>query len=211
MEKPSNKRTKGLRNRSIHIGIVGLGLISGAVYLFNFRLHGFIPKFFNKTDIHIYLFLYLFLAIIYFIGIYFILNQLSQIGRSKSLVIIIIFFAICFRAFLIPTDPVVLSNDMYRYIWDGRVQQTGINPYLYPPSSKQLESLRDDTIYPHINRKDYPTIYPAGAQIFFRASHALVGDRIFGFKGLMVFFDVATVLLLLAILRAYGCGCRTTG
>jgi hypothetical protein len=93
---------------------------------------------------------------------------------------------------------------MYRYIWDGRVQQTGINPYLYPPSSKQLESLRDDKIYPHINRKDYPTIYPAGAQIFFRVSHALVGDRIFGFKGLMVFFDVATVLVLLAILRAYG-------
>jgi alpha-1,6-mannosyltransferase len=204
MEKPSNKKAKGLRNHSVHVGIVGLGLISGAVYLFNFKLHGFIPKFFSKTDIHIFLFLYLFLAIIYFIGIYFILNQLSQIGRSKTLIIIIIFFAIFFRAFLIPTDPVVLSNDMYRYIWDGRVQQTGINPYLYPPSSKQLESLRDDKIYPHINRKDSPTIYPAGAQIFFRVSHALVGDRIFGFKGLMVFFDVATVLVLLAILRAYG-------
>ncbi len=157
----------------------------------------------KQTSTYFY-FCIFFLAIIYFIGIYFILNHLSQIGRSKTLVIIIIFFAICFRAFLIPTDPVVLSNDMYRYIWDGRVQQTGINPYLYPPSSKQLESLRDDKIYPHINRKDYPTIYPAGAQIFFRVSHALVGDRIFGFKGLMVFFDVATVLVLLALLRAYG-------
>jgi alpha-1,6-mannosyltransferase len=204
MEKPSNKRTNGLRNRSIHVGIVGLGLISGAVYLFNFKLHGFIPKFFSKTDIHIFLFLFLLLAIIYFIGIYFIFNNLSQIGHSKSLVIIIIFFAIFFRAALIPTGPNPLSNDIYRYIWDGRVQQTGINPYLYPPSSKQLESLRDDKIYPHINRKDYPTIYPAGAQIFFRVSHALVGDRIFGFKGLMVFFDVATVLVLLALLRSYG-------
>ena len=204
MEKASNKKTKELRNHSIHAGIVGLGLISGAVYLFNFKLHGFIPRFFSKTDIHIFLFLFLLLAIIYFIGIYFILNQLYLIGRSKSFVIIIIFFAIFFRAVLIPTGPNPLSNDIYRDIWDGRVQQIGINPYLYPPSSEQLESLRDDKIYPHINRKDYPTIYPAGAQIFFRVSHTLIGDRIVAFKGMMVFFDVATVLVLLALLRTYG-------
>jgi len=204
MEKPGNKWTMGLRNHSIHIGIVGLGLISGAVYLINFKLHGFIPQFFTKTDIHIFLFLFLFLAIIYFIGIYLIFNKLPQLGHSRSLVVVIIFFAVFFRAVLIPAGPEPLSDDIYRYIWDGRVQQTGINPYLYPPSSKQLESLRDDAIYPHINRKDYPTIYPAGAQIFFRVSHALAGDRIFGFKGLMVFFDAATVLVLLALLRAYG-------
>lgn len=204
MEKPNNKRTKGLRNHSIHVGIVGLGLISGAVYLFNFKLHGFIPKFLYKTDIHMFLFLFLFLAIIYFIGIYLILNHLSQVGRSKSLVIIIIFFAIFFRAVLVPTDPVVLSNDMYRYIWEGRVQQNGINPYLYPPSSEELKPLRDDKIYPNINRKDYPTIYPAGAQLLFRVFHILAGGKVFRFKGLIVFFDVMTVLILLALLRAYG-------
>jgi len=204
MEEPSNKRTKGFRNHSIHVGIVGLGLISGGVYLFNFKLHGFIPQVFSKTDIHIFLYLFFFLLMLYFMGIYLIFNQLSQSGQSKSLIVIILFFAVFFRAVLIPAGPKPLSDDIYRYIWDGRVQQTGINPYLYRPSSKQLESLRDDKIYPHINRKDYPTIYPAGAQVFFRISHALIGDRIFGFKGLMVFFDVATVLVLLALLRSYG-------
>ena len=204
MEKPSNKWTRGLRNHSIHVGIIGLGLISGAVYLFNFKLHGIIPQFFSKTDIHIFLYLFFFLLMLYFMGIYLIFNQLSQSGHPRSLIIIILFFAVFFRAVVIPAGPKPLSDDIYRYIWDGRVQQTGINPYLYPPSSKQLESLRDDKIYPHINRKDYPTIYPAGAQIFFRVSHALVGNRIFGFKGLMVFFDAATVLVLLALLRAYG-------
>ncbi len=93
---------------------------------------------------------------------------------------------------------------MYRYIWDGRVQQNGINPYLYPPSSEELKPLRDDKIYPNIDRKDYPTIYPAGAQLLFRVFHILTGDRIFRFKGLIVFFDVMTVLMLLALLRAYG-------
>jgi hypothetical protein len=152
----------------------------------------------------LFLSLFLFLAILYFIGVYLISNYLPQIGRSKSLIVIIIFFAIFFRAVLVPTDPTVLSTDMYRYIWDGRVQQNDINPYLYPPSSEKLRSLRDDKIYPHINRKESPTIYPAGAQLFFGISHILVGDRIFGFKGLMVFFDVMTLLVLLALLRAYG-------
>jgi hypothetical protein len=126
------------------------------------------------------------------------------VGRSKSLVIIIIFFSIFFRAFLVPTNPKVLSKDMYRYIWDGRVQQNGINPYLYPPSSEQLKSLRDAKIYPNINRKNYPTIYPAGAQLLFRVFHILAGDRIFGFKGLIVFFDMMTLLLLFATLKAHG-------
>jgi len=204
IKKPNNKATNPFKHHPIHAGIVGLGLISGAVYLFNFKLDRFMPEFLYKTDIHLFLSLFLFLAILYFIGVYLIFNYLPQIGRSKSLIVIIIFFAIFFRAVLVPTDPTVLSTDMYRYIWDGRVQRNDINPYLYPPSSEKLKSLRDDEIYPHINRKESPTIYPAGAQLFFRISHILVGDRIFGFKGLMVFFDVMTLLVLLALLRAYG-------
>jgi len=203
MEKPINKITHGLRYHPVHSGIVGLGVISGAVYLLNFKLHKLIPDFLYKTDIHLFLFLFFFLTILYLIGVYLIYNHLSQIGRSKSLIIILIFFAIFFRAVLVPTDPAVLSKDMYRYVWDGRVQQNSINPYLYPPSSEQLSSLRDDKIYPNINRKDSPTIYPAGAQLLFRVFHILAGDRIFGFKGLMVFFDVMTVLVLLSLLRVY--------
>ncbi|UCD90484.1 MAG: DUF2029 domain-containing protein [Desulfobacterales bacterium] len=204
LEKPNNKRTKGLRYHSIHAGIAGLGLISAAIYLFNFKLPKLFPDFLFKTDIHMFLFLFFLLAIIYLIGVYLVLNHLPQVGRSRGLVIIIVFFAIFFRAFLVATDPVILSTDMYRYIWDGRVQQNGINPYLYPPSSEQLRPLRDDKIYPNINRKEYPTIYPAGAQLLFRAFHILAGGQIFGFKGLMVLADVMTVLMLLALLRVYG-------
>jgi len=204
MENPINKMTHGFRYHPVHAGIVGLGIISGAIYLFNFKLHKLVPDFLYKTDIHMFLFLFFFLAILYLIGVCLIFNHLSKIGRSKSLIIIIILFSIFFRAFLVPADPSVLSKDMYRYVWDGRVQQNGINPYLHPPSSEQLSSLRDDKIYPNINRKDYPTIYPAGAQLLFRIFHIFAGDSIFGFKGLMVFFDVMTVLVLLALLRAYG-------
>ena len=46
--------------------------------------------------------------------------------------------------------PVYLSSDAYRYVWDGRVQAAGINPYRYIPADPQLSFLRDKTIYPDI-------------------------------------------------------------
>src|SRR5262249_54615595 len=51
--------------------------------------------------------------------------------------------------------PDTLSDDIYRYIWDGRVQAAGINPYRYVPADPALAFLRDNEIYPHINRADY--------------------------------------------------------
>ncbi|MGD8304266.1 MAG: glycosyltransferase family 87 protein [Desulfobacterales bacterium] len=125
----------------------------------------------------------------------------SDNKKTWRLTGIIIFLAIIFRLFLIASEPAVLSSDMYRYIWDGRVQQNGINPYLYPPAAAELENLRDDRIYPHINRKDDPTLYPAGVQIFFRIFYMLVGDSVIGYKGIMVFFDLLTLAVLVALLQ----------
>src|SRR5438045_3262479 len=68
-----------------------------------------------------------------------------------------ILFGICamtviMQAILILSRP-TLTDDMYRYVWDGRVQDQGISPYRYPPNSPQLLYLRDKDIYPSINRK----------------------------------------------------------
>ena len=62
--------------------------------------------------------------------------------------------------------PGFLSDDIYRYSWDGLVQQAGINPYNYPPDASELGMLRDDTIFPMINRQWALTLYPPGAQLF---------------------------------------------
>ena len=64
--------------------------------------------------------------------------------------------------------PPFLSTDIYRYVWDGKVQGAGINPFRYIPADRHLAFLRDTGIYPHINRRDSAhTIYPPGAQIIF--------------------------------------------
>jgi alpha-1,6-mannosyltransferase len=80
---------------------------------------------------------------------------------------LILGLAIVLRGFVLLFDP-LLSSDIYRYIWDGKVQAAGINPYRYFPAQDALAALRDATIFPHINRADYAvTIYPPVAEFFF--------------------------------------------
>jgi len=89
-------------------------------------------------------------------------------------------------------------------IWDGRRQGFGINPYLYVPVDPRLAGLRDDSIYPNVNRKEYAhTNYPPVAQIFFFVV-TRVTQSILGFKGVLVVLDLVTMGLVAANLRAIG-------
>ena len=184
--------------------IVGLGSLSALIYLINFRIYDFVPAFSGLAGIQLYVIMFLCLCALYLCAVLVVLKKIPKQDSSWRLTAIIFFLAIFFRLCLIPSDPEVLSKDMYRYIWDGRVQQNGINPYIYPPGAEELKTMRDDRIFPNINRKDYPTLYPAGAQIFFRIFYSLVGDSVSAHKGIMVFFDILTLLLLNALFRAYG-------
>jgi alpha-1,6-mannosyltransferase len=122
---------------------------------------------------------------------------------ANALVIILIGGAL-FRLTIVPLDPPRLSTDIYRYIWDGRVQAAGINPYLYLPVDPRLAPLRDDSIYPSINRKTYAhTIYPPVAQIFFFLV-TRVTQTVPGFKAVVVLVDLVTMGIVAATLKAIG-------
>jgi alpha-1,6-mannosyltransferase len=100
--------------------------------------------------------------------------------------------------------PPFLSSDMYRYVWDGRVQMAGINPYRYMPADPVLRPLRDRAIFPHINRAATArTIYPPAAQMVFGAV-AAVSDSILAMKLAMIGFEALAcwaMLRLLALVR----------
>ena len=64
--------------------------------------------------------------------------------------------------------PSVLSDDLYRYLWDGRVLRAGLDPYALAPADPALASLRDGW-WSHINHPRIPTIYPPLAQAIFAA------------------------------------------
>jgi alpha-1,6-mannosyltransferase len=110
---------------------------------------------------------------------------------------------------LIVVAPPVMSTDLYRYVWDGRVQAAGINPYRYVPADAALAGLRDggsgaSAIYPNINRADTaPTIYPPAAQMLFAAVGA-TASSVWTIKGVMLALDLVTGVLAWRLLLAAG-------
>lgn len=112
------------------------------------------------------------------------------------------------------------SDDLYRYLWDGRVQTAGIDPYRYVPAAPELAHLRDDFLWPQqsawcveevpgeitagcslINRPAVHTIYPPAAQGYFTAVNLLSpnGSRERPIQLASVALVVATAILLLLV------------
>jgi hypothetical protein len=119
----------------------------------------------------------------------------------RTLVLILCVAALC-RVLLLPAPPV--STDIYRYVWDGRVQAAGINPYRYRPADDAVAFLRDDAIFPNINRAETAvTIYPPAAQGIFRAVTA-AGGSVTAMKLTMVMFEALIIGATLLLLRRRG-------
>jgi hypothetical protein len=102
---------------------------------------------------------------------------------------------------LAPPGP---QDDVLRYVWDGRIQRRGYNPYTAIPADPALAGLHTNETR-EMNNPDVPSPYPAGAQLFFRAVTA-IDESAFAFKVAFAACDVAIVLLLLDELRRLGRG-----
>src|SRR5580765_8351520 len=122
---------------------------------------------------------------------------------SKQLLVFGLIFAALFRLSILFFPP-YLSDDIYRYVWDGRVQSAGINPYRYIPADESLEKLRDEKIYPNINRRDYArTIYPPLAEGAFLLITRL-SESVTWMKAVMVGFEAIAVWALIQLLVSFG-------
>jgi hypothetical protein len=98
--------------------------------------------------------------------------------------------------------PPVLSDDLHRYLWDGRVQLAGIDPYAYAPSAPELAPLGGaDSLA--INYRHLPTIYPPFAEWIF-AAVAAIRPTTTAFRALAAGAEMASVWLLMALLRRRG-------
>ena len=95
-----------------------------------------------------------------------------------------------------------LDDDIHRYVWDGRMQRLGYNPYTVVPSDPALAKLHTSETRT-LNHPDLPSPYPPGAQLFFRAVTA-IHESIFALKVTFVICDFAIVLTLLDVLRRSG-------
>jgi len=95
--------------------------------------------------------------------------------------------------------PPGLDDDIHRYVWDGRVQRLGYNPYIVIPSDPAFAGLHTSQTRT-LNNPEVPSPYPAGAQLFFRAVTS-IQESIFALKVAFVLCDLAVVFVLLDVLH----------
>ncbi len=98
--------------------------------------------------------------------------------------------------------PVGGGSDMFRYVWDARVQRAGLSPYQAIPSNPALAYLHTAETR-KMNNVNIPSPYPPGAQIFFLLSTSLF-ESARAIKVALVACDLATALVLLVWLRSTG-------
>jgi alpha-1,6-mannosyltransferase len=118
----------------------------------------------------------------------------------RVIVIGLVLAALWHLAFLLM--PPGSDDDIHRYVWDGRVQRLGYNPYMVVPSDPALAALHTPETRT-LNHPDLPSPYPAGAELFFRAVTA-IHESVPALKVAFVFCDLAIVLVLLEVLRSSG-------
>ena len=120
----------------------------------------------------------------------------------RVVVIGLVLAAVWHGAFLrLPAGP---DDDIHRYVWDGRLQRLGYNPYIVVPSDPAVNGLHTPETR-NLNNPDLPSPYPAGAQLFFRAVTA-IHESTSAMKVAFVVCEFAIVLVLLDILRCTGKG-----
>ena len=77
----------------------------------------------------------------------------------------VIVAAVVLRLIFLPVLP-SLSDDYHRYVWDGRVQLAGVNPYKYRPYEHALDRVRYSG-RDLINHDELRTVYPPLTQAVF--------------------------------------------
>jgi alpha-1,6-mannosyltransferase len=121
---------------------------------------------------------------------------------KRVIVIAVVLAALWHVAFL--RTPTGSDDDVRRYVWDGRLQRLGYNPYVVVPDDPAFAALHTAETR-MLNNPDVTSPYPPGAQLFFRAVTA-IHESVFALRVALAICDLAIVLVLLDVLRCTGQG-----
>lgn len=111
----------------------------------------------------------------------------------------LIAIAILFRLLFLFSIP-ALSDDFYRFLWDGQLVINGINPYSFLPAEVQLSFPNKDLLLSRMNSPNYYSVYPPANQLFFAIAALLSPNSIFGaiivLRLLILLAEIGTLLIL---------------
>jgi hypothetical protein len=120
-------------------------------------------------------------------------RDLFRLALPQHLLIATIAVTLLVRISFITMQPIG-SDDIYRYLWEGKVQAAGINPYLYAPDAPELRHLHSTTLPSVVNHPDMKTVYFPLAQWIYYLSYQVSGEGIWGFKLMLFLAETITVL-----------------
>src|ERR1043165_7398063 len=89
--------------------------------------------------------------------------QFPCLTSRRAQVSIFWFVTVALRLVVLPLTP---GDDFWRYQWEGKIQQSGFNPYLEAPDDPKLDPVRAGfSQWPKINHREFRAIYPPGAEL----------------------------------------------
>lgn len=125
----------------------------------------------------------------------------SALENSEILFALLFIAGLLFRLLMWGLPPELLSDDVYRYLWEGKVAASGINPYLYAPDDEALKHLREGLIYPNVAHAMMKAVYPPVGQLLFEINHHLSSfagiGSLTGWRVMMLLFDLSVFYMLL--------------
>jgi hypothetical protein len=126
---------------------------------------------------------------------------LGRLTTGRAALLMIVAVGLLPRLALLGTPP-SLSEDLYRYLWDGRLVAYGINPYALAPADPALAGFQDD-LFRRLNHPAVPTVYPPAAQLFFAGAAAL-GATPLAWKTVLFVLEAALLAALISLLGRRG-------
>ena len=126
-------------------------------------------------------------------------RETLRAGLSGGLVWATVGLSILIRLSFLSSDPVG-SDDVYRYLWDGKVQAAGINPYRYAPDDPALADLHSSLLPEAVNHPEMKTVYFPFSQWLFLLAFRIAGESLWGLKAMLLAAEAATMAGLLILL-----------
>lgn len=133
--------------------------------------------------------------------------------RERGYLLLLIALGLLLRLILMASEP-ALEDDYQRYLWDGAVTASGLNPYAVSPEEAMEEDQRasaiaalakqGEAVLPRVNHPELRTLYPPVAQGLFALAHLLKPWSLTAWRAVCLAFDLATLGLLLLLLRETG-------
>lgn len=120
----------------------------------------------------------------------------------------LVVLAILCRVVLLFSMP-TLSDDIYRFLWDGHLIHKGISPLSYLPSDLIATDLSDgylEGLFPLLNSPDYYTIYPPISQLIYYLStigELTIEHSVLLMKSLLLSFEILTLFFTYKLLRKF--------